>query len=406
MKQFFAFTLLMPVLLFGALTFDTNHNKEIALLESFDINPSFLNDPVLVNMRGKVSTRYYHRSFFGAMNEAYLFVPSVKKILSESDVPVEFLFLAMAESNFSTKAYSKKHASGMWQFMPKTGKRYGLKIDDYVDERRDLVKSSDAAVRYLSKLHKRFGKWYLAAIAYNCGEGRLNRAIKKAGTDDLAVLLDPKKKYIPRESRLYIRKIVALALTGNDEAYLINSEYAHLLNRANAYSIATVKLSKGERLSRLSKILDMPHSDLKKLNRQLKYDFIPPYAKQYDVYIPFIKLAEFKRNYKPANLQQIYVVHTVKSGDNLSKLGKKYHVSYVVIKDFNNLSSSMLKLKQKLIIPIDKPSANSNKDYIVKRGDTLSSIANQFQIKVARLKKINQLKTSKIRIGEALTIYD
>jgi len=100
-----------------------------------------------------------------------------------------------------------------------------------------------ALTRHLSYLHKRFGKWYLAAIAYNCGGGKLNRAIKKAHTDKLSVLLDTKKRYIPKESRFYIRKIIALAFLGSDEQFLLHSEYEHLLNRANAYSIATVKLS-------------------------------------------------------------------------------------------------------------------------------------------------------------------
>ena len=406
MKQLFLLIFLTPALLFGALTFDSNHNKEIALLDSFDIDPSFLNDPVLLSIKEKKQARYQNKHFFKAMEEAYIFIPMVKRIIAESNVPAEFLFLAMAESNFSTKAYSKKRASGMWQFMPETGKIYGLEIDTYVDERRDLVKSTRAAVKYLSYLHDKFGKWYLAALAYNCGEGRVSRAIKRAGTDDLKVLLDKKKRYLPRESRLYIRKILALALLGSDESFLIDREYDYLLNRANAYSLATVALPKGESLKRVAKILDMPHQELKKLNRHLNYDFVPPYADTYDVYIPFVKYAEFKQKYKPGDLQNVFVVHTVKSGDNLSKLGKKYKVPYKLIKDFNSLESNMLSLKQKLVIPIPKPSANSNKSYKVKRGDTLSSIARQFHVSVSQLKQLNRLNGSTIRIGDTLSLYD
>ena len=406
MKQLFLLIFLTPALLFGALTFDSNHNKEIALLDSFDIDPSFLNDPVLLSIKEKKQARYQNKHFFKAMEEAYIFIPMVKRIIAESNVPAEFLFLAMAESNFSTKAYSKKRASGMWQVMPETGKIYGLEIDTYVDERRDLVKSTRAAVKYLSYLHDKFGKWYLAALAYNCGEGRVSRAIKRAGTDDLKVLLDKKKRYLPRESRLYIRKILALALLGSDESFLIDREYDYLLNRANAYSLATVALPKGESLKRVAKILDMPHQELKKLNRHLNYDFVPPYADTYDVYIPFVKYAEFKQKYKPGDLQNVFVVHTVKSGDNLSKLGKKYKVPYKLIKDFNSLESNMLSLKQKLVIPIPKPSANSNKSYKVKRGDTLSSIARQFHVSVSQLKQLNRLNGSTIRIGDTLSLYD
>jgi len=338
------------------------------------------------------------------MNNAYIFIPLVKKIISDADVPSEILYLAMAESNFSTRAYSKKKASGMWQFMPYTGRMYGLKIDDYVDERRDLVKSTEAAVRYLSYLHKKFGKWYLAALAYNCGEGRLRKGIKRAGTDDLEVLLDSKQKYIPRESRRYIRKIIALALIGYDEAYMIDNECDYLLNRGNAYSLATVSVPAGESLNHVAKLISMPVQDLKKLNRHLKYDFVPPYGNEYAIYIPYVKLSEFKTKYKPAKLQTMYLVHTVTSGDNLSYLGKKYGIPYGRIKDFNHLKKDSLSLKQKLIIPVSKTYVPKKIKYTVKRGDSLDSISKLFKLSIADLKKINKLRSDIIKIGDQLSV--
>jgi len=401
-------TLLFPVILFANLTYDVNSEKELQLLNSLDIEPSFLYDPVMNSMKNKTLLKEKH--FFRAMKDAYLFIPAIKNILSKYNVPQEFLYLAMAESNFRTKAYSHKRAAGLWQFMPRTAKLYHLKIDEYVDERRDLIKSTEAAAKYLSALHKRFGKWYLAAIAYNCGGGRLNRAIKKAGTDDLKVLLDQKKKYIPRESRNYIRKIVALALIGSDEQYLLHSEYEYLLNRANAYSISTVKLSSGESLERISRLIHIPLKDLKKLNRQLKYDFVPPYAKYYDVYIPYIKLAEFKQKYRNESIKKIYRVHRVTRGDNLSYLGKKYGVSYKVIKDFNHLKSNRLHLRQKLIIPIPKRSLSrkisSKHYYMVKRGDSLESIAKAHKISIRNIRLQNHIQGSLIRVGERLKLYE
>ncbi len=392
----------------AALIFEPNHQKEIDLLKAFDIDPAFIYEPRMNKMKEQKRTKYQYKHFFQAMDDAYLYIPMIKNILSESDIPAEFLFLAMAESNFSTKAYSKKKASGLWQFMPYTGKRYGLKIDEYVDERRDLVKSTESAVRYLNVLHKRFGKWYLAAMAYNCGEGRLSRSIKKAGSDELEVLLDEDKKYLPRETRNYIRKIVALALLGTDESFLINSEYAYLLNRANAYSIVSIEVPRGERLSRVAKILSMPLKDLKSLNRHLKYDFVPPYAKAYHLYIPYIKLSEFKTKYKPSNINALYYVHIVSSGDNLSALGKKYHVSYKVIKEFNNLKSNRLSLKQKLIIPSARLDYKKKKRiknaYVVKSGDTLESISRRFGLSISKLKRKNGLKNDLIRIGDRLSV--
>jgi len=400
--------LFFPVVLLANLTYDRNTNKELKLLNSFDIEASFLYDSVMNEMKAKTLERDKH--FFRAMDEAYLFIPAIKNILSKYDIPQEFLYLAMAESNFRTKAYSKKRAAGLWQFMPGTAKLYDLKIDEYVDERRDLIKSTEAAAKYISALHKRFGKWYLAAIAYNCGEGRLRRAIKKANTDELSVLIDPKKKYVPPESRNYIRKIIALALIGSDEQYLLHSEYEYLLNRANAYSISTIKLSGGESLERISKLIGIPLEDLQKLNRHLKYDFVPPYAKQYNVYIPYIKLSEFKQKYKQEPVKNIYKIHIVKHGDNLSYIGKKYGVSYKVIKDFNHLSTNRLKLKQKLIIPIPKKSKDkkisSKHYYLVKRGDSLESIAKAHRISIHNIRTQNHMHGSLIKVGERLKLYE
>jgi len=400
------FLLIVTTALYGRLTFDNNYEKDISVVKSFDISPSFLNDPILIKFKENKLKRYRSRHFFNAMDDAYLYIPMIKQLISESNVPVEFLFLAMAESNFSTKAYSHAKASGLWQFMPSTGKKYGLKINPYIDERRDLVKSTKAAISYLDALHKRFGKWYLAALAYNCGEGRVNRAIKRAKSDDLEILLNPKKKYLPRETRLYIRKILALALIWSDESFLIEGEYEYLLNRANAYSIASVSVSSGESLRRVAKILDMPYKDLRKLNSHLTYDFTPPYAKKYNIYIPYVKLADFKKNYKFTQLKNVYVVHKVKSGDNLSKLARRYHIAYKIIKEMNHLHSNILHLKQKLIIPIQKDSMYNVDSYIVRRGDTLGRIAKHYKLSIQELKKRNQLSSNMIKIGMRLKIYD
>ncbi|MFT7859612.1 MAG: transglycosylase SLT domain-containing protein [Sulfurimonas sp.] len=401
-------TLFIPLFLYANLTFDTNYDKELKILNSFDLSPAFLYDPIMNRLKENTLAKDKH--FFRAMEDAYLFIPAIKSTLTKYNVPQEFLYLAMAESNFRTRAYSKKRAAGLWQFMPATARYFKLNIDEYVDERRDPIKSSKAAAKYLSALHKRFGKWYLAAIAYNCGGGRLSRAIKKAGTDDINVLLDEKKAYIPRESRFYIRKIVALALIGSDERYLLKSEYEYLLNRANAYSLATIKLSSGESLQRVSKLLGLPLRKLKKLNRHLKYDFVPPYVRGYDIYIPYIKLSEFKQKYQPQPVQSIYKVHRVTSGDNLSYIGKKYGVSYKVIKDFNKLKTTRLRINQKLIIPIPKKSVKQKIDtkhyYIVKKGDSLESISKAHKVSIQNIRSQNNIRGSLIKIGERLKLYE
>ena len=361
-------------------------------------------------MRTKNSQMYRSKHFFKAMDQAYIYIPAVKKILAQYNIPPEFLYLAMAESNFSNRAYSKKRAAGLWQFMPRTAKELGLKIDEYVDERRDPVKSTEAAAKYLTRLHKKFGKWYLAAIAYNCGGGRLSKAIKKAKSDNLNILLNKKKKYLPFESRMYIRKILAFALIGNDDKFLLESEYAHLLNRASAYSMSTIKLPSGESLKRVSKTIDLPLRTLKKLNRHLKYDFVPPYKKEYEIYIPYVKLNDFKQRYTKDSVKNIYKIHVVSNGDNLTYIGKKYGVPYKVIMDFNNLKHTRLKLKQKLIVPIDLNAKvkkiNTKHYYLVKKGDTLESISKAHKVSIKNIRKQNRLRGSLIKIGERLKIYE
>lgn len=402
--------LIIPFTLFANLNYAFNHNEEVKILNSFDIDAAFLFDKTLNDMRTRNSQIYKSKHFFNAMDDAYIYIPEIKKILSQYNIPAEFLYLAMAESNFSTRAYSRKRAAGLWQFMPRTAKGFGLKIDEYVDERRDPIKSTKAAAKFLSHLHKRFGKWYLAAIAYNCGGGRLNQAIKKAQTDELSVLLNPKKRYLPRESRLYIRKILALALIGYDDKFLLESEYAHLLNRASAFSMSTIKLPSGESLKRFSKTINLPLKTLKKLNRHLKYDFVPPYKKDYEVYIPYVKISDFKQKYKRDSVKNIYKVHVVRKGDNLSYIGKKYGVPYRVIMDFNNLKHTRLKLKQKLVVPIEANSKikkiNTKHYYLVKKGDTLESISKAYKVSIKNLKQQNKLRSSLIKVGERLKVYE
>jgi len=398
--------ILSATLGFADLTFDTCINSKMAVLESLDIDPRFINDPKLMKIESDYKKRAKKAHFFKAMKHAYTFIPAIKEMITSAGIPSSILYLAMAESNFKTRAYSKMRASGMWQFMPYTGKLFGLKINQYVDERRDLIKSTAAAIKYLKHSQRRFKKWYLSAMSYNCGPGRVARAIRRAGTDDLATLLNPRKKYLPQETRTYIRKIVALALMSQDEEFMINTEFDYLMNRGSAYSITTIKLPSGERLSRVAKMLDMKTLELKKLNRQLKYDFIPPTAEGYEIYIPYIKLAAFKERYEPENLNKIYLVHTVKKGDSLVNIGKKYRIPYKVIKDFNKLKRNTLSLRQKLIIPINKSGKVQRESYMVRKGDSLASVSKKFRISLNHLKKLNSLTTNRINIGDRLIVID
>jgi len=381
------------------------------LLSAFDIEPNYLHDEKLNNMIIAKKEPHEYKRYYAAMQRARLYIPTIKKILNDADVPSEFIYLAMAESGFTTKALSKKRAAGIWQFMPATGRQYGLYIDDYIDERRDPIKSTQAAAKYLSSLYNRFGKWYLAAMAYNCGEGCVLNAIKKAGDDDdLLTLLDESKKYLPGETRRYIRKIIAYGLMGIDENDMINTDYSYLMNRASLNSIATITLPKGEKITRVASLLDIDEDEMRRLNRHLTYDFVPPFSKKCDVYIPYDKLNRFRQEYKPCDLKKIYLVHVVKSGENLSHIGSKYKVPYRVIKEFNHLGTNNLRINQKLIIPTTPALLNKHKftfaknSYVVRRGDTLLGIAKRYKTTVKKLKAMNDKNSNIIHLNEKLVV--
>lgn len=360
--------LLLPILGSANLNYTSDQTKNVEILDSFDIDPTFLHDKTMSEIKHSNIAIYKKEKFLKTMDDAYLFIPEVKSILAKNSVPPEFIYLAMAESYFSPRAHSPKKASGFWQFMPETGRLFGLKINKKVDERRDFVKSTEAASKYLTKLHDKFGKWYLAALAYNCGDGRLSKAIKEAKSDELSVLLDPDKKYLPKESRMYLRKVITLAMMGNDEQFLLKNEYEHILNRANAYSVSTVQVKSGESLAKVAELIEMPLEELQKLNRHIVDDTVPAEEESYAVYIPYIKLADFQQKYLNAQAPQVVetasntpalepksapevIIHTVVSGDTLYSIARVYGVSLDEIISINGLSNNKLSLHQKLLIP-------------------------------------------------------
>jgi len=406
--------LLSVTLLFANFNFNDNYEKQLMILKKFDVGGSFLNNQFLKEMILKYRSENRQLLFFKAMSNAVLFLPTIKGIISKSKIPKEFLYLAMAESELISVARSKKQAAGIWQFMPTTAKIYGLQVNDFIDERLDMIRSTEVAVEFLENMYKKFGKWYLAALAYNCGEGTLTKAIAKAGTDDLEVLIRPNKKYLPKESRIYIRKILALALMeGSDDIFA--SKYAYIFNVGNNSSLARVKIGGGESLKEIAKMINMDFKELKSLNSHILFGVTPitNKHKKYNLYIPNFKLPIFKKNYRIIKHQLNFFEYIVKKGDTLYQIGVKYGCNYKDLKEFNGLNSNLLFAGQKLLIPITlkkkKPepvltNINTGIKYVVKKGDTLFSIARNFNIDVKILMELNNLQSSKIYIGESLIV--
>ncbi len=338
----------------------SDFEKDILILRSLDIKDDFLLDDTSIFMKTKLDKRAKY--FLKSLKKGNIFIPILRNIFLKEKIPEVFLYMAMAESNFSLTAESFAKANGLWQFMPKTAKRFGLKINYFVDERRDPIKSTKSAIKYLKYLYNRFGKWYLVAIAYNCGEGRLSKAIKRAGTDDLKVLLNPNKNYIPKESRLYIRRIITLSQLANNYNFLIKHSMEYLLNQGSTKTLKVVYLWGSTSLSDVAKSLNFDLKELMRYNKHIKLYKTPPIKGKYAIYIPYNRYNRVAYNYNESKLDKKFIIHTVSNGDTLKDIAKKYRVDYKKIKDFNDIKDNILSINQKIIIPIDKKEKKAKKD--------------------------------------------
>ncbi|WP_104741816.1 lytic transglycosylase domain-containing protein [Helicobacter ailurogastricus] len=278
-----------------------------------------------------------------------VFIPTIKSMLIQANIPVEFLFLAMAESKFSVRAYSVKKAVGIWQFMPETAKMLGLKVNALVDERRDPIKSTQAAITYFKMLYKQTHQWYLVAMAYNYGLRRVLEAIQAADTDNINVLLDDDKKYLPQETRHYIRSILSLAIAFNNLDTQDNKAY--LLNRGARQTLASVSVKGGTLLSQVATSAHLSVSKVRAYNHQFRYNFLPTGAPSM-VYIPYENLAYFRQHYKPRGFIVRVINYRVKPRETLYSIAKKFHSSVALLRYTNNLKGSYLSRRQKLIVPV------------------------------------------------------
>ncbi|ASM39072.1 MAG: LysM peptidoglycan-binding domain-containing protein [Campylobacter sputorum] len=382
----------------------SSYINQIKVLKELDIDTRYASDPIFLSIKENITTSD-KKEFIDIIQDGYSYIPMLKKIIDEADIPHSFLYLAMVESGLSNHAKSNASAVGMWQFMQETARLYGLKIDKYVDERKDPIAATKAAISYLKDLKGKFGKWYLAAMAYNCGEGRLGRAIKTAGSDDLTTLLDPQKKYLPLETRMFIRKILSAAYIAEDNDFIISNNSA-LLNRPNKINVTKVIVPGGTPLSQISDSIGLSLNKMKIYNPHLKNDIAPPNTKNYYVYIPANKQGLFANNFDPKKQikKNIYVV---KNGDTISGIASRFNTDSRTIKDINSLKTDKLSINQELIVPalaVKNAKEISKKNYIIQKGDTLSGIAQKFSVSVKNLKSVNNIASSNLRIGEKIVI--
>lgn len=381
------------------------------------------------------------RKFFGRwLARADRYKPIMQPILREMGLPEDTIYLAMIESGFSAKAFSSAAASGFWQFIPSTGRRYDLRQDFWVDQRRDFIFATRSAGRFLTRLHKRFGNWHLAWAGYNAGGGRISRALKKYNTNDFWTLIEHKKS-LAKETQHYVPKLIAAAwVSKNRKLYGFEN-----IKPLSPLSWDEVTVSEPTDLKIMAQVLGTTVDTLTTLNPSWKQAISPPNRTSL-MRVPQGMGEQTQQwlNTRPATEKLNYVVHKVRGGDTLSEIARAYGSSSHAIKSVNKIRNARaLKLGQKLMIPktgIDagrkksvakaqkaiarlkkrkttkpkatkiassmprKTEANSS-TYQVRSGDTLWSIARRHQISVTKLKKLNQRRTNRIRIGEVLHVF-
>jgi len=380
-------------------------------------------------------------SYMLALGEYYF--PMFEQALDREGLPLELKYLPVIESALNPVAVSRVGATGLWQFMLRTGKGYGLEVNSLVDERRDPYKATEAAVRYLKDLHAIYDDWNLVIAAYNCGPGSVNKAIARSGgkRDYWEIY-----HYLPRETRGYVPAFIAAN-------YIMHHYADHHICPAHIHgpvtALDTVQVNERLHLGQVSAVLDVPVEELRRLNPQFRKDVIPGNFRPYMLVLPSEKMYAFvDRNeeimhynrslYHPqrsdtdayvngayasyaGNGEKIY--YRVKSGDNLSSIARRNGITLTQLKSWNGLKSSKIGIGKLLVVGkkavVASPSEEEilmaqnstgndaetiNQYYRVRKGDTLGKIAQRNGVGVSQLQAWNGLKTNRIGIGDRLIV--
>ncbi len=369
------------------------------------------------------------------------YFPLFEEKLDMYDVPLEVKYLAVIESALQPKARSRVGATGLWQFMYETGKQYGLDVSSYIDKRQDPILASEAAAKHLSDLYDIFEDWDLALAAYNSGAGNVNKAIRRAGGQKNYWNIRP---YLPRETASYVPIFYAtLYLFEYGDAHGIFPDKSANLQR---YEVDSLYLKRTMSFDQINKTTGIDVSLLEFLNPIYKlniipYDAVNPYhlvlPKEYigkflqneDLIYAYVDAEEAKREKPlPENIVAKSVVvdnekktiyHRVKRGENLGRIAEKYNVSVSNIKKWNRLKNTTVHVNQKLTIYQNGGSPSQSKEiahtkneskpkittHTVKKGDTIGEIAEKYNVKVADIKKWNNLKSNNVNLGSKLKIH-
>jgi membrane-bound lytic murein transglycosylase D len=300
--------------------------------------------------------KYYsttaRRSFQELLARSGKYLPMISKVLSQEGLPEEFAYLAVLESSLSVTTTSPSGAVGLWQFIPVTARQYGLRIDEWVDERRDPVKSTRAAAAYLKDLHQYFGRWYLATAAYNAGQGAIDRAMQSTGAKDFWSLSE--KARLAEETRDFVPKFIAIALIASDPQKYGLGEILY----AAPLDYEEVEMPGPIKLDAIAELADSDVATIEELNPALLRKATPPRERNFRINLPvgrstvyLARLNERTREKESAPVQ--VVAHEVRKGDTLFSIARYYGQEVRAVMEFNGLNSARLSVGQKLWILLD-----------------------------------------------------
>ncbi len=307
---------------------------------------------VIVKQRGKSIER--------VLTRANYYLPVMQSMFAKNNMPTDLCYLPILESAFNPKAYSYAHASGIWQFIPSTGRIYGLRSNYWIDERRDPLKSTSAAIMYLKKLHTDFNDWHLALAGYNCGERNVGRAIKRAQSNNYWQLRLPKQtmNYVP----LFISYQV---IAKNPQCFGFKSD------TLDTFNLDTIHISDCLDMYKIAEGLNIPYAELKKINPHIKKWCTPPDMTDITLYLPHGRANTFKTFYETLSEKDKvrWYRYRIKSGDNLLSISRRYKISVPAIRSINKLRGNFIVAGRYLYIPLPAKGSHPSKSFKIKKRD-------------------------------------
>jgi membrane-bound lytic murein transglycosylase D len=352
------------------------------------------------------------RAFEEAYRRSGLYRPMILEELRREGLPEQLSWIPLIESAFKPRALSRARALGMWQFIRSTGYRYGLKQDKYVDERMDPVKATRAAIQYMVELHKMFGDWTTAIAAYNCGEAAVQRVIRYQKIDYFDSFWDIFAN-LPFETARHVPRFIATLLIVGDPA-----KYGFELPAPEPpLAFDTIRVNAAFRLATLSQKLGLDPALLVGLNPELRHDSTP--NGEYDLRVPagygetcLASIATLPQ-YIPPDV--VTDRHTVRRGDTLGAIARRYRTSVDAIKRLNGLRGNLIRVGQVLRVPsrggvetaappVPQPKPGETITYVVRNGDNLFQIAKTYGTTVELIKAANGLDSDIITVGQKLVI--